>query len=71
MKGIYNKAPPRARYEHMWDVNLVLEYLSSGDRSQLNVKEISHRVATLLAISLLLRVSELGDISRESVRIHR
>ena len=69
MKGTYNKAPPRARYERMWDVNLVLVYLSSGDSSQLNVKEISHRVATLLAISLLLRVSELADISRESVRI--
>ena len=25
MKGIYNKAPPRARYERMWDVNLLLE----------------------------------------------
>jgi hypothetical protein len=29
MKGVFNQRPALPRYQHIWDVNIVLEYLAS------------------------------------------
>ena len=68
MRGVYNKKPPTPRYSHFWEVDSVIEFLISlGPNSELSFKNLSMKLAMLLALSSLCRVSELANIDRDSV----
>ena len=68
MKGCYNLNPPRPRYSAMWDVQVVLNFMrEAGNNSILNLSIITKKLATLLAISTLLRVSELASLNKISL----
>ena len=59
-KGMYNFRPPQPRYARTWDVDIVIQYFSSlGDNAALSLKQLSHKLATLMALVGANRVSEL------------
>ncbi len=70
MKGAYNKKPPIPKYTGFWDVNLVINYIISlGPDEELSLSALSSKLAMLLALSSLCRVSELASIVRDSIVI--
>ena len=68
LKGAYNRNPPKPKYSHTWDVNIVLEYIALlGMNEELGLHLLSRKLAMLLALSTLLRVSELNSIVFSSI----
>jgi integrase len=68
LKGVFNRNPPRPKYSNTWDVKVVASLLASlGPNYQLNLTQLSKKLATLLALATFLRVSELSSILRQSV----
>lgn len=60
LKGMYNSRPPQPRYTSTWDVDIMIRYLSSlGDNTALSLKQLSHKLAILMALVSASRVSEL------------
>ena len=69
MKGIYLTNPPKAKYSSTWDVGVVLNYINSfGPNSSLNLSVISKKVAILLALTTLFRVSEIAAIDKNTLQ---
>ena len=59
-KGMYNSRPPQPQYARTWDVDIAIQYLSSlGDNTTLSLKQLSYKLATLMALVGANRVSEL------------
>ena len=70
MKGMYNSNPPKPRYESTWSIDLVTNYVNTlPSNADLSLAEISRKLAVLLALTTMLRVSELASIDRQSVKI--
>ena len=68
LKGCYNQNPPRPRYSVLWDVETVFKFMrSSPENLLLNLFSLTKKLATLLAISTLLRTSELASLEKESL----
>lgn len=68
LKGAYNRNAPRPRYTRTWDVNLAVNYiLSLGPSEDLDLTTLTKKLAVLLALATLLRISELASISRPSI----
>jgi hypothetical protein len=61
MAGIWNSNPPLPRYQGTWDVDILLNHIRSmGSNTTLSDKDLTHKLATLLALSSSSRVSELS-----------
>ena len=59
-RGIHNLRPPQPRYTVTWDVDMVVEYLKSmGENDALALKQLSQKLALLMALVEASRVSEL------------
>ena len=59
MTGAFNKNPPVPKYSGFWDVNTVVDYLITlGPNSGLSFPVLFKKLAVLLALSSLCRVSE-------------
>lgn len=69
MAGIFNSRPPKPRYERTWDVDSVLRHLRRCENSRLSLLQLSCKMVTLLALTTLLRVSELASINLSLVRL--
>jgi hypothetical protein len=68
MRGAYNKKPPSPKHSNFWEVDIVIEFLISLEPNRnLPFKSLSMKLAILLALSSLCRVSELASIDRYSV----
>lgn len=68
LKRCYNQNPPHPRYSFMWDVEIVLSFMrSEEDNFSLNLASLTKKLATLLAISTLLRTSELASLEKDSL----
>lgn len=51
MKGVYNLRPTRSRYNHIWDVNKVLEHLKTWSPLQdLTLKTLTLKLVMLIAL---------------------
>lgn len=60
MKGIFNLRPPQPRYQTMWSVqDLVKHFLSLPDNDELSMKQLSGKLACLLALCAANRCGEL------------
>ena len=60
MKGIFNSRPPQPKYGHTWEVGHVLDYLRSlGTNHSLSLKQLSAKLAVLLALANASRASEI------------
>jgi integrase len=52
MKGIFHRRPTRPRYEHIWDVSVVLNYLKTlSPVRDLSLKDLSLKLITLIALT--------------------
>ena len=66
MTGIWNSNPPKPKYQGTWDVDIVLKHIISlGENSLLPDKALTHKLATLLALTTSSRVSELALLNLE------
>ena len=64
MKGVFNKRPPLPKYSTTWSVGTVLTYSGSlGNNSDMSLKDLSHKLATLLALVTAGRSSDLVLLS--------
>ncbi|KZR98512.1 Uncharacterized protein APZ42_006031 [Daphnia magna] len=69
LKGCFNRKPPKARYNSLWDPEIVLIYLDSlPNNSDLSAAVLSKKLATFLALATISRVSEIMSISFHSLR---
>ena len=60
MKGVFNRRPPQPRYSFTWDVGMVLEHVCSlGKNNDISLKQLSHKLVVLLALSNASRASEI------------
>ena len=50
MKGIFNDRPALPRYQHTWDINLVLSYLDTLPLCSLDDKQLTLKTVMLLAL---------------------
>ena len=68
LKGCYNLNPLKPRYESFKDPDLVLNYFNSlGANSNLGLYALSKKLAMLLALPTISRVSEICSISLPSI----
>lgn len=68
LRGCYNRNPPQPRYLSTWDPEAVLSHIRTlGDNEDLELPVLAAKLATLLALSTLMRVSELAAIDAPSI----
>ena len=71
MKGAFRDNPPVPRYTETWDVSMVLAYLQElGPNAGLNQKELTLKLAMLLALVSRARGHELHAINPEAISWH-
>ena len=71
LKGIFNSRPPAPRYTYTWEVRTVTSYLESlGPNEQLSLKQLSRKLAFLLASTSAERGSELVAHDLRFKRFH-
>ena len=69
LKGAFNSRPPQPRYTETWDVAKVTRYIQSkGCNADLSLKDISMKLAMLLALTLASRSSDLVRLTVKGVR---
>ena len=63
LKGALNKRPPKPRYSHTWNVDVMINYIISlGKNSTLSLKTISMKLVTLFALTCPERISALASL---------
>lgn len=65
MKGVFRMRPSRPRYHCTWDPQQVLDFLQGSDDSDL--KQLSHKLVTLLALATGQRLQTIGLIACENI----
>ena len=69
MRGIFNSRPPQPRYSCSWDVGRVLEFIRSlGDNEVLTLKDLTHKLATIMALANASRASEIHALNVKYMR---
>ena len=64
MKGIYNKRPPEPKYNQVWNIDIVLEYLKAYKHvKDLSLKDLTLKLVSLIALSTAARVDTLCKLS--------
>lgn len=64
------KRPKKARYDDIWDVQLVYDVLNSwADNSQLDLMQLSAKLVMLLLLGSMRRVNDLVKLQYSSVQI--
>ena len=64
MKGVFNDRPPLPRYKCTWNVQIVLSYiLSLGKNDSLSLKQLSWKMAMLMALTHPSRSADLSQLS--------
>lgn len=69
LKACYNANPPRPRYDATWDPDVVLRFITTSldDNDSLSLSMLACKLVVLMALTTLLRVSELSSIPTSSV----
>ncbi|XP_067665161.1 uncharacterized protein [Haliotis asinina] len=75
LRGIFNLRPSLPRYQHVWDVKIVLDYLESlGKNEELSLKTLTLKFSMLLALvsgqrSQSLQLLSLDNMSRVGSKV--
>lgn len=70
MTGIFNSRPPIPRYTETWDVDQVLKYiLSLPDNQDLSLKQLTHKVTMLMALTSACRSSEICKLDMNFMNV--
>lgn len=68
-KGVFELKPPSIRYECIWDVNIVLEYLSNFyPHEDIPLNYLTYKLIMLLALATKQRAQTLHFISIKDIR---
>lgn len=68
LKGCYNLKPPAPRYNELWDPDIVPNHFATlGSNIDLALPILSKKLAMLLSLSIISRVSEICSISFSSI----
>ena len=63
LKGALNKRPPKPRYSHTWNVDVMIKYMISlGKNRTLSLKVISMKLVALFALTCPERISALASL---------
>ena len=63
LKGVFNKRPPRPKYNSVWDVNQVLAWLKSiGPSESLSLRDLTIKTTMLLALTRPCRGADLAAL---------
>ena len=66
---MFNKRPPLPRYQSVWNVDLVLQYIrSQPEPDTLSLKDLAQTVVVLMALSNADRASDLHSQDLRFVR---
>ena len=70
MTAIFKKRPSLPRYTETYDANIVLEHLKTlGDNKDIGIKDLTHRLVTLLGLLSGQRGQTLQAINKECIYI--
>ena len=70
MKGVFKQKPTNPRYTTTWDITPVLNYIEKlYPLEQLKLKDITEKVATLLALTTGQRLQTLALINIENIAV--
>ena len=68
--GVFNSRPPQPRYVFTWDVTRVLNHIRSlGDNLSLSCKELTSKLATILALANASRSSEIHALDVNYMKV--
>lgn len=68
LKGVSRSRPPKCKYNVTWDTNLVLNYISKmGNNDSLSLRELSKKLAALLALCSGQRVQTLSKLKTDEI----
>ena len=68
IKGVFNMRPPQPRYSHIWDINVVLNYISNMDPDySLSLKQISLKLVTLLTLLAIQKVETVPSFTVDNM----
>ena len=63
LKGAFHARPPFLHYTVTWNVQTVLEYIEGmGSTASLSLKQLSHKLCMLLALTTLSRSADLASL---------
>lgn len=66
LTGAFNLNPPRPKYAHTWDVNVVLGFIEGlGEDGGLSDKMLTYKLAMLIALTTANRASEIQAMNLE------
>ena len=69
MRGVFNKRPPKPRYQEIWDVKPVLNYLRTQSPVKfLHLKELTLKLCCLLALLTAQRSQTLSLLSLDNMK---
>ena len=70
MRGVFNSRPPQPRYVFMWDVATVLNHIRSlGTNASLSKKDLTRKLATILALANASRSSEIHALDVNYMKV--
>lgn len=67
MKGIFLARPPTPKYSGTWDPSRVLSHFDVTAGQTLSILQLARKLATLLALTTLLRCAEIASIQIETI----
>ena len=70
MKGIFQLAPPKARYQEIWDVQVVFNHLRKlSPAKTLSLRDLTLKVSMLLALISAQRAQSLHLLNLDNMRV--
>ena len=69
LQGMFNERPRKPRYQYVWDVGDVVEFLKSmAPNEALSYKDLTMKLATIMAITNADRASDLHALDRRFIQ---
>ena len=70
LKGVFELRPPLPRYSHIWDANIVLNYLKNFPFEDIPLSYLTYKVAMLVALSTAQRAQTLHKLYVDNFVFH-
>ncbi len=71
IKGVASKRPPRSRYEHIWDVDKVLDMFKKWDSNDmLSLRQLSMKVVALMSLASGQRLQTLSLVRVKNINVN-
>lgn len=67
LKGASRVRPPRARYDTTWDTSQVINFVRKHDNQTISLRQMSKKLAALLALCTGQRVQTLGSVKVDNI----